>query len=376
MKISNFFIFSFFLITGFLWGIRVEGLRRHHHHHHHHRHQNNHNNPKSYKNDQKDHQFYNFKPTKMFVFGDSYVDTGNNRKSMANSWKQPYGLTFPGKPSGRFSDGRVLTDYLAKFLGLKSPVPYRWMKYATNRLRNGINFAYGGTGVFNTTVPEPNMTTQIDFFQKLMAESVYTRADIEQYSLFLLSLAGNDYGAYLANGGTVQDIPAFITSVVNQLVVNMKRVNKLGAKKIAVTALEPLGCLPQSTILNSFQQCNATENIAVDLHNSLLQQAVAKLNNETMGSTFVILDLFSSFNSVLASKGVQGSTRFETPLKPCCLGISNKYSCGSMNVKGEKMYTVCNDPKSAFFWDTVHPTEAGWHAVYTNLKSTLTQKIL
>lgn len=70
-----------------------------------------------------------------------------------------------------------------------------------------------------------------------------------------------------------------------------------------------------------------------------------------------------------------GSTRFETPLKPCCMGISNKYSCGSMNEKGEKMYTVCNDPKSAFFWDTVHPTEAGWHAVYTSLKSTLTQKI-
>lgn len=96
-----------YFFTGFLWGVRVEGSR----HHHHHRHQNN---PKNYKNDQKDHQFYNFKPTKMFVFGDSYADTGNNRKSMANSWRQPYGLTFPGKPSGRFSDGRVLTDYLGK----------------------------------------------------------------------------------------------------------------------------------------------------------------------------------------------------------------------------------------------------------------------
>lgn len=77
------------------------------------------------------------------------------------------------------------------------------MKYATNRLRYGVNFAYGGTGVFDTLVPEPNMTTQIDFFQKLMANSVYTKADV-QSSLFLLSLAGNDYGAFLANGGTPQ----------------------------------------------------------------------------------------------------------------------------------------------------------------------------
>lgn len=51
-------------------------------------------------------------PTKLFVFGDSYADTGNIRKGLANSWKDPYGVTFPGKPAGRFSDGRVLTDYI------------------------------------------------------------------------------------------------------------------------------------------------------------------------------------------------------------------------------------------------------------------------
>lgn len=116
---------------------------------------------------------------------------------------------------------------------------------------------------------------------------------------------------------------------MNQLVVNMKRVNKLGAKKIAVTALEPLGCLPQSTILNSFQQCNATENIAVDLHNSLLQQAVEKLNNETMGSTFVILDLFSSFNSVLASKGAPGMSFDTASLKE--YNFFKKYNLSNLN---------------------------------------------
>ena len=53
-----------------------------------------------------------YRPTKLFVFGDSYADTGNIRKNLANSWKDPYGITFPGKPAGRFSDGRVLTDYI------------------------------------------------------------------------------------------------------------------------------------------------------------------------------------------------------------------------------------------------------------------------
>lgn len=55
---------------------------------------------------------FGFGPKKLFVFGDSYADTGNNRKGLASSWKFPYGITFPGKPAGRFSDGRVSTDYI------------------------------------------------------------------------------------------------------------------------------------------------------------------------------------------------------------------------------------------------------------------------
>jgi hypothetical protein len=50
--------------------------------------------------------------TKLFVFGDSYADTGNIKKGFAKSWEEPYGVTFPGKPAGRFSDGRVITDYI------------------------------------------------------------------------------------------------------------------------------------------------------------------------------------------------------------------------------------------------------------------------
>lgn len=61
---------------------------------------------------------------KLFVFGDSYVDTGNTRKGVPGSWKDPYGVTFPGKPAGRFSDGRVLTDFIGTWL---PPIPLSLM---------------------------------------------------------------------------------------------------------------------------------------------------------------------------------------------------------------------------------------------------------
>ncbi|XP_073276032.1 GDSL esterase/lipase At5g03610-like isoform X1 [Primulina huaijiensis] len=357
MELSD-LIFSFFCCCSLIFS-GVQGSAHHYHDGRGHNHRGD----------------YGFRPTKLFVFGDSYADTGNIRKTLANSWNIPYGITFPGKPAGRFSDGRVLTDYVAKSLGLKTPIPYAWRKIGAKKLRYGMNFAFGGSGVFDTLgALLPNMTTQIDFFENLVNESVYTKWDL-QSSVVLVSLAGNDYAAFLQNGGTIQGLQGFIPRVVNQLAVNLKRISEFEARKIVVTALQPLGCLPRITQLTSFQQCNTTQNTAVQFHNLLLRQAVAKLNNETKRSNIFVLDLYDSFTTILDQKNdlKAGKLKFESPLKPCCLGTCAECSCGSLDDKGKKLYTVCSDPKSAFFWDSSHPTQAGWRAVYTTLKSGVEQ---
>ncbi|GLT40617.1 hypothetical protein SLA2020_147350 [Shorea laevis] len=308
-----------------------------------------------------------FKPNKLFVFGDSYADTGNDNKSLVNSWSVPYGITFPGKPSGRFSDGRVSTDFIAKYLNIKTPVPYRWRKLFINRLKYGMNFAYGGTGVFNTLIAEPNMTIQIDYLQQLLNESVYTKRKLRS-SMALVSLAGNDYSTYTEKNGSPEGWQSFIQSVVDQLAVNMKRIHNMGVRKVAVNTLQPLGCLPRSTSQNSFRQCNTTENNLVDFHNVYLQQAIEKLNTEvnSTDNRFITLDLHSAFWTVFNNETVhQGESTFENPYEPCCFGISSQYSCGSVDGNGVKKYTLCADRKSRFFWDAVHPTQEGWYAIFS-----------
>lgn len=307
-----------------------------------------------------------FRPNKLFVFGDSYADTGNIGKSQANSWKFPYGITFPGKPAGRFSDGRVSTDYIAKYLKIKTPIPYRWRKELNGKLKYGMNFAYGGTGEFNTFALLPNMTTQIDFLEQLLNDSVYTKRELKS-SVAVMSVAGNDYSTYINTNGSVQGLPYFIRAVVDQIAINMKRIHKLGVRKVAVNSLQPLGCLPRSAINLSFQHCNATENALVVLHNSYLNQTINKLNAETnsTANNFVILDLDNAFWTVFSNKTFhKGDSTFD-PYKPCCVGISSEYSCGSVDRNGTEMYTLCADAESRFFWDMVHPTQQGWHAVYS-----------
>ncbi|KAF3441689.1 hypothetical protein FNV43_RR15604 [Rhamnella rubrinervis] len=317
------------------------------------------------------------RPPKLFVFGDSYSDTGNTRKLASYTcWKSPSGISFPGKPTGRFSDGRVFTDYIAKYLGIKSPLPYQWrkVKVGATLMKYGMNFAHGGTGVFQTLNPGPNMTTQIDFLETLHKQySVYTARDLRS-SLALVTVAGNDYTAFWFRNGSSQELQSFVTALVNQMSINLKRIHELGVKKIAVTALEPTGCFPRFiSNITSFQNCTDSLNPLANLHNQLLQKAVAKLNNETKDTPYVILDLYASFMKVFNNKGDPPGIKIDNLFKACCDGISSEYSCGSLDESGAKKYTLCDHPDSYFFWDSVHPTQQGWRAVYSSLQPTLHQ---
>ncbi|MCL7038553.1 hypothetical protein MKW94_006296, partial [Papaver nudicaule] len=272
--------------------------------------------------------------------------------------------------SGSFSYSDA--PFFSSFVGVKSPLPFKLRKYGKPNIPQGMNFAHGGTGVFDTLVQEPNMTTQIDTFQKLLVDGWYTKHDLSS-SMALLSVAGNDYGTFLYRNGSDKDLPAFITKVVTQIGVNLVKVQGLGVKKVVVMGLQPLGCLPSKTAPFAYQKCIETQNTAVGFHNLLLQQVVQKLNNETTGSPFDVLDLYTPFMSILDKQGAKQNSghKFENPLKPCCQGISDKFSCGSVDSKGEKKYTICENPKKAFFWDGVHPTQQGWKAVYAAMQPSL-----
>ncbi|KAJ6773128.1 hypothetical protein OIU74_019181 [Salix koriyanagi] len=304
---------------------------------------------------------------KLFVFGDSYADTGNWEK-FAASWKEPYGFTFPGKPAGRFSDGRVLTDYIASFLGIQSPVPYTWRKTVEKSgLQSGMNFAFGGTGVFDTFINAPNMSTQIDFFQQLLEEKAYTKQDLNS-SIALVSLAGNDYTTYIQRNGKLQGLPTFTTSLISQLSASLKRIHGFGVRKIAVTTLQPLGCLPISTAFSSYENCSESWNAASRFHNQKLQQEIQRMNKESRENIYETLDLYTAFMSKLSPAGNMKPNSF---LMPCCVGMASDYSCGNIDKNGAKKYVVCEKPDLSIFWDMVHPAQNGWDQVYSSLKSSL-----
>ncbi|CAN1322976.1 GDSL esterase/lipase EXL3 [Linum perenne] len=83
----------------------------------------------------------------IFVFGDSILDTGNN--NYITTWSKcnfsPYGRNFLGaKPTGRFSDGKIISDLLVESLGIKDLLPpYLDPNNGVNDLLTGVAFASG-----------------------------------------------------------------------------------------------------------------------------------------------------------------------------------------------------------------------------------------
>jgi len=89
------------------------------------------------------------------VFGDSSVDAGNNNfiPTVARSNFQPYGRDFQGGiATGRFSNGRIPTDFIAESFGIKEFVPpYLDPKYNISDFATGVSFASAATGYDNAT---------------------------------------------------------------------------------------------------------------------------------------------------------------------------------------------------------------------------------
>lgn len=81
----------------------------------------------------------------IFSFGDSLTDTGNlllasPAHNLPHFAKPPYGETFFHRPTGRCSDGRLIIDFIAGFLGLPLIHPY----LETTDPRQSVNFAIVG----------------------------------------------------------------------------------------------------------------------------------------------------------------------------------------------------------------------------------------
>ncbi|WOL18807.1 GDSL esterase/lipase [Canna indica] len=311
---------------------------------------------------------------KLFIFGDSYADTGNLGKllgrNIARSWFEPYGMSFPAKPAGRFSDGRVLTDYVASFMRIRSPIPYKIRRAGYRLSSYGMNFAVAGSGVFDTGNFQRNLAAQINEFQAQIDAGVFSKCDIKA-SAALVAVSGNDYLHFAEQDPNYSlHLDKFMDRLFIQLKSDLERLKGMGVPKVMVTNLHPIECTPSYTRPSNYTACALDVSAAVADHNRRIDRMVMELDGARKNTSFLSLDLNTAISNIVLHQ-VNGTEKFKYALVPCCESKTSTSNCGQVDDEGNKLYEVCCRPEEHVYWDSVHPTQAGWAAAFEFLEPAL-----
>ncbi|XP_037493692.1 GDSL esterase/lipase At2g42990 [Jatropha curcas] len=236
----------------------------------------------------------------IIVFGDSTVDAGNNNliSTVLKSNFRPYGRDFEGgRPTGRFCNGRIPPDFISEAFGLKPSIPaYLDPMYSISDFATGVCFASAGTGYDNATAKVLNVIPlwkELDYYKdyqnKLRAYIGKQKADtIIREALYLMSLGTNDflenYYTFPTRRSqfTIKQYEDFLVRIAGNFIAELYN---LGARKISLTGLPPMGCLPleRTTNIMGGHDCLPEYNHVALEFNGKLENLVSYLNKELPG---------------------------------------------------------------------------------------------
>ncbi|XP_057504786.1 GDSL esterase/lipase 5-like [Actinidia eriantha] len=305
----------------------------------------------------------------LYIFGDSLFDSGNNNYintttlDQANFW--PYGETFFNFPTGRFSDGRLMSDFIAEYAKLPLIRPY--LEPGMEQYdENGVNFASAGAGALVETFQGAviNLSTQLRNYKKVVrrlrgklgngeAKSSLSRA------VYLFSIGSNDYmSPFLTNSSilTSYSDSNYVAMVIGNLTMTIKEVYIRGGRKFGFLNLGPLGCLPGLRIIqppNGSCLEEAASALAM-LHNEALSKLLSNLETQLKGFRYALYD----FNTNLRQRMNHPSKYGFKEGKSACCGTGRfrgTFSCGGK--RPVKEFELCEDPNEYVFWDSFHLTE-------------------
>ncbi|KAM1376802.1 hypothetical protein ACFX13_039204 [Malus domestica] len=312
-----------------------------------------------------------------FVFGDSLVDAGNNDYifTLSKADSPPYGIDFKpsgGQPTGRFTNGRTVSDIVGQALGAKSfPPPYLAPNTRANSVLKGINYASGASGILDETgvlfIGRVPLREQVNNFEesrydmvKIMGEN--KTKEFLKKAIFSVTIGSNDVLNYFQPtipffGDDKVSPSMFQDFMVSNLTIQLKRLHELGARKFVVVGVGPIGCIPfiRAIHLLPSGQCFAEVNELIQGYNTKLNGVLDQINQE-LGpeAIFVYANSFDIFTKIIVNYHQYG---FANANGPCCGGYFPPFVCFKSR-DASRSSALCDDRSKYVFWDAYHPTEA------------------
>ncbi|GAB4860527.1 hypothetical protein Ancab_035687 [Ancistrocladus abbreviatus] len=323
--------------------------------------------------------------TKIFAFGDSYTDTGNTDSNTGPTGfnyvsNLPYGITFFHHPTNRYSDGRLIIDFVASSLSLPFLPPYLKLRGGGQGAAadNGVNFAVAGSTAieheffvknnlsFDAT-PE-SILTQLSWFDEFLKgqgceEEQGCKALIDDALFWIGEIGANDY-AYTAETSISSSLIQALTT--KRIATFLEAILNKGAKYVVVQGLPATGCLSLALSLSPSDDrdtlnCVKSVNQQSLGHNTILQAELRSLRKQFPEAVIVYADYWNAHAAILKTRSQLG---FKEPFKACCGSGGGPYNFDIFNgACGSPSSSSCHNPSEYINWDGVHLTEAMYKAV-------------
>ncbi|XP_071711244.1 GDSL esterase/lipase APG-like [Rutidosis leptorrhynchoides] len=302
-------------------------------------------------------------------FGDSAVDVGNNDylPTIFKANYQPYGRDFANhEPTGRFCNGKLATDITADTLGFTAyPPAYLSPEAKGKNLLIGANFASAGSGYDDKTAINSHaipLSSQLQYYKEYQSKLAKVAgssksASIIKDALYLISAGNSDFvqnyyvNPFINKVYTADQYGSYLVGIFTSFV---KDLYGLGARRIGVTSLPPLGCLPAVRTIFGYHEKGCVSNINTDAQafNKKVNAAANHLGKQLPGLKIVIFDIFQPLYDLVKDPASQG---FVEATRGCC-GTGKVET--TVLLCNPKSVGTCSNATQFVFWDSVHPSEA------------------
>ncbi|CAK8576294.1 unnamed protein product [Lathyrus sativus] len=308
----------------------------------------------------------------LFIFGDSILDVGNNNylPTLVKANFVPYGRDFENHfPTGRFSNGKLISDFASEILGFTAYQPAYLSLYSKGKnILNGANFASAGSGYLDSTAKlyhSLSLSQQLEHYKEYQKElmKIAGRSDALSIIHGALYIVGFGSGDILLNYyinpllRLVYTPDQFTDILVQNYADFIQNLYAQGARKIGVISVGAIGCLPAAiTVFKS-----AYSNKCVVELNNIALSCNQKLNSTSMNLRKMLPDLnlalLDSYQPVynLVTKPLEYGF---SETRKSCFGTSflDKTFTSSYNNK-KTFVRLCPNASKYVFWDGLHHTE-------------------
>ncbi|PRQ47287.1 putative triacylglycerol lipase [Rosa chinensis] len=294
------------------------------------------------------------KPAAIFIFGDSTVDVGMHQPMLLYLFLVVF-----------FLYACIVLHYAVRLFRYKrSPQPFLYsLNHQSTFKRDilqGVNFASGGSGIFNQTgkkdygevVPLGDQVKQFATVRGNITELIGLAATEIMFSksLFVISIGSNDLFELVKWHPNITSLAKDDDAGS----VNTIDLYNLGARKFGIISVPPIGCCPAARVgpkSNDSSVCVEELNNLASTFLAKTEDLLQKLSSELKGLVYSLGNAYEMTMSILEDPLAFG---FKDTQSACC-------GSGKLNGVFPCFFllgpNLCPNRREVLFWDLYHPTE-------------------